>query len=108
METLILLVIFGIFAAFFATQNTTNVSITLLGYSLREVPMYLIVLGSLLIGLLLSSVISVVNSISTSFRLHGKDVKIKQTKKTVTDLVKRNRELELEVANLKGRSRLNS
>ncbi|OGK57063.1 hypothetical protein A3J15_01965 [Candidatus Roizmanbacteria bacterium RIFCSPLOWO2_02_FULL_38_10] len=101
METLLLLALFGIIAAIFATQNSINVSIMLFGYSIKAIPLYLIVSGSILIGLLLSFIISFVNSISTSFRLHGKDVKIKETKKTVIDLTKRNRELELEIAKLK-------
>ncbi len=101
METLILLVLFGIIAAVFATQNSTVVPITVLGYSIRQIPLYLVVFGSLLIGFLLSFVISIVNSIFTSFKLHGKDVKIKETKKTVVDLTKRNHELELEITKLK-------
>ncbi len=94
--TLILLVLFGMLAAFFATQNTTHASINIASYTLKDVPMYLIVLGSLLVGLLLSSVISLINSISSSFTLHGKDVKIKEGKKTVIDLTKIIHQLELE------------
>lgn len=101
MVTLILLVLFGILAAFFATQNTTHASVTIASYTLADIPMYLIVLGSLLIGLLLSSIISLVNSISSSFTLHGKDVKIKETKKTVVELTKQIHQLELENAKLK-------
>lgn len=105
MQILIILVLFGILASVFAIQNSTSVSITLLGYPLREVPMYFIVSGSLLIGLLLSSIVSFVNSIFTSFKMHGKDIKIKETKKTVEDLAKRNRELELEVTKLREHTR---
>ena len=94
MDILILLVLFGIIASVFATQNTISVPITLAGYSIKEIPLHLVVSGSLLIGLLLSSALSFINFVSTSFRLHGKDVKIKETKRTVTDLAKRNRELE--------------
>jgi uncharacterized integral membrane protein len=106
MQILIILVLFGILASVFAIQNTTNVSIILLGYPLREVPIYLIVSGSLLIGLLLSSVVSIVNSIFNSFKMHGKNVKIKESKKTVEDLAKRNRELELEITKLRERTRI--
>ncbi len=108
METLILLVFFGIFSAVFATQNIGTASITLMGFSLRDVPMYLIVLGSLLIGLLLSSIVSIATSILTFFKLHSKDVKIKETNKAASDLAKRNRELELEVSNLKEQRKLSN
>lgn len=105
MDTLILLVIFGIFSSVFATQNTTNISIILFGYPLKEVPIYIIVSGSLLLGLFLSFIINFINSIFTSFRMHGKDIKIKQTNKTVVDLNKRNRELEMEIVKLRERSK---
>ncbi len=105
MEILILLVLFGMLAAVFATQNPTTASIILLGYSISDVPMYLIVSGSLLLGLLSSSILSIVSSVTNSFKLHGKDVKIKETKRTVADLVKINRELELEIVKLKERTR---
>lgn len=105
MQILILLALSGILAAIFATQNATNVPINLLGYSMSNVPLYLVVSGSLLIGLLLSSVISLVTSISTSFRIHGKDAKIKETNKTVADLTKKNRELELTIVKLNEHAR---
>lgn len=102
---MILIVLFGILSAIFATQNAIQVPIVLLGYSLREVPIYLVVSGSLLIGLLLSSLVSLITSISTSFKLRGKDSKIKESKKTVEGLAKKNSELELEIATLKERTR---
>jgi len=114
MPTLILVVLSGILAALFATQNTDPVSIIVASYTLNDIPMYLIVLGSLLLGLLLSSIISLVNSISSSFTLislvnsisssftlHGKDAKIKETKKTLVELTKQIHQLELENARLK-------
>ena len=107
MDTLILLVLFGIIAAVFATQNSTNVPLTLVGYSIKEIPLYLIVSGSLLLGLLLSSIVGFINSISNSFRLHGKDVKIKESNKTAIDLAKKNRELELEITKLRERASIN-
>lgn len=106
MQILIILVLFGILASVFAIQNSSSASITLLGYPLREVPLYLIVSGSLLIGLLLSSIVSFVNSIFTSFKMHGKNVKIKESKETVNELAKRNRELELEIVKLRERTRI--
>jgi uncharacterized integral membrane protein len=99
--TLVLLVLFGMLAAFFAMQNTTPASINIVSYTLKDIPMYLIVLGSLLIGLLSSLIIGLVNSIGSSFMIHGKDVKIKEGKKTVADLTKQIHQLELENTKLK-------
>jgi lipopolysaccharide assembly protein A len=101
MLTLISVVLFGILSAFFATQNASHITISLASYTFRNVPLYLVVLISLLVGLLLSSLISVVNTLSASLTIHGKDVKIKETKQSLTDLTKRIHQLELENERLK-------
>ncbi len=103
MVLLILLIVFGIIAALFAVQNTTDVVVTVLGYTFTDIPLYLVMLGSLLLGLLVSSLINLSNIISSSLTIHGKDAKIKQSKGTVADLEKRIHQLELENAKLTGR-----
>lgn len=96
-----MLVLAGIGAAFFATQNTTLTSLTLGNYHLRNIPMYLIVLGSVLIGLLVAAIINLINSLTSSFELLGKDSKIKEGKKLVAELTKKIHQLELENTELK-------
>ena len=64
MFALIILVIFGIGVAFFATQNTQAISITVANYPLTGIPLYLIVLGSLLLGFLVSWILSFFDVIS--------------------------------------------
>jgi len=81
MITLILLVLAAIAAAFFATQNTGMASLTFASYHLRGIPMYLVVLVSILIGMLLSAVFSFVSSVTSSFEMYGKNTKIKEGKK---------------------------
>lgn len=100
MITLILLVLGSIAAALFATQNTTFGVITFGSYHL-QVPIYLIVLISTLIGLLVSAVITFISSIVASLEIHGKDSKIKEGKKTVAELTKHIHQLELENVQLK-------
>ncbi len=104
MVLIILLLVFGILAALFAVQNTTHVDVTLLGYTLSQIPLYLIMLGSLLVGILVSSIFNLSNIISSSLQMHGKDAKIKKSNSTVTNLHSRIHQLELENAKLKGRS----
>jgi uncharacterized integral membrane protein len=94
-------VLFGILSAFFATQNASYVTIALASYTFKNVPLYLVVLISLLLGLLLSSLISVVNALSSSLTIHGKNVKIKETKQTLADVTKHIHQLELENERLK-------
>lgn len=100
MLTLILLVLGSITAALFATQNTTIGQITIASYHL-QIPMYLIVLGSLFIGLLTSAILTFTHSIGTTLEIHNKDSKIKEGKKTTVELTKRVHQLELENVQLK-------
>lgn len=101
MFVLVVLVLFGIGGAFFATQNTQTVSITLANYFLRGVPLYLIVLGSLLLGFIVSWLISLVDVVSSAFKNHGKDSALKEAHKQVAELTKRVHQLELENERLK-------
>jgi len=104
MFALIVLVVFGIGVAFFATQNTQTISITLGNYSLTRVPLYLIVLVSLLLGFVVSWVISLVDVISSALKIHGKENTIKDSNKQISELTKKVHQLELENERLKGES----
>ncbi len=102
MFALIVLVVFGIGVAYFATQNTQATSIVLGGYTLTGTPLYLIVLGSLLLGFVVSWIISLVDVISSALKIHGKDSAIKDSNKQIAELTKRVHQLELENERLKG------
>lgn len=104
MFALVVLIAFGIGIALFATQNTQSISVTLLNYPLKSVPLYLIVLGSLLLGFVVSWVISLVDVISSAFKIHGKENKIKDANREISELTKRVHQLELENERLKGES----
>ncbi len=107
MFALIVLVIFGIGVAYFATQNTQSIAITILSYPIRSVPLYLIVLGSLLLGFVVSWIISLVDVISSALKIHGKESTIKEANKKIAELNKRIHQLELENERLKGKSENN-
>lgn len=104
MLALIVLIIFGIGIAFFATQNTQTISIILADYHLNGIPLYLIVLVSLLLGFVVSWLISLVDVISSAFKIHGKDSAIKNANKQIAELTKNVHQLELENERLKGES----
>jgi len=104
MLALIVLVVFGIGVAFFATQNTQTVSITLGNYPLTGVPIYLIVLVSLLLGFVVSWIINLVDVISSALKIHGKENTIKDANKQISELTKKVHQLELENERLKGES----
>lgn len=103
MAGLIIIVALGAIIAFFATQNTSPVSVVLLGY-LITVPLYVVVIGSLLLGFIVSWVFSLFDSISSFLKIRGKETKIKKDQKEIDGLKKRVSDLELENANLRGKA----
>jgi uncharacterized integral membrane protein len=101
MATLIVSVLFGIVMAYFATQNTQAISLNFWNYSVPGIPIYMVVVGGLLVGLLLSWVISLVNSVITAFTLRGKESTIKDYRKENAELAKQIHQLELENTRIK-------
>jgi len=101
MLTLILLLVFGSGMAFLAFQNSAPVTLTFLNYTFPDVSLFLVILGSMLVGALMVYIIHLVNSISTAFTMHGKDNKIKESEKDLTQLTKKAHQLELENESLK-------
>lgn len=100
MEAIILAVLIGLGIAFFATQNTQGITVHLINYSWKAVPIYVVMACSLLLGLMLAWILSVAQSLSSYFSLHKKDDKIKQANKTIAELTKQVHNLELENAKL--------
>ncbi|OGE25747.1 hypothetical protein A3H85_02005 [Candidatus Daviesbacteria bacterium RIFCSPLOWO2_02_FULL_40_8] len=101
MATLIVTVLFGLIIAYFAIQNTAVISLHFLNYQISGVPTYIVVVGSLLVGLFLSWIISFVNNIATGFAMRGKDIKIKDSGEENAALLRSNHQLELENTKLK-------
>lgn len=89
---------------FFSTQNTQVLSLYFANYSINSIPVYIVVLVSLLLGFFVSWVINLFDVISSSFKIRGKESTIKQADKQISELTKKVHELELENARLKGES----
>lgn len=101
MLTLILILVFGSGVTYLALQNNAHVTLTLLNYTFPNVPLFLVILGSMLIGVLLAYIIQIANSISMALTIHGKDNKIKESENDLTALTKKTHQLELENESLK-------
>lgn len=97
MATLIITVLLGLLFAWFAVANTQSVNITLAN-NLLTVPLFMLVIVSVLI----SAVISSIDWISPSFALRSRDSQIKQKEQTVEQLATKVHDLEIENAKLKG------
>lgn len=100
---LIFAIVFGLGLAFFATQNTNGVTITLANYPLTDIPLWAIVVISILIGLICASFFNVVNIITSAFKLRSRDTTIKGADRTITDLKSEIQSLKAENASLKSK-----
>jgi uncharacterized integral membrane protein len=101
MLVLIVGVIVGLAMAYFATQNTTPVTIRIAQYALEEVPLYLVVVGSLFVGLLISWILYLARAVSSRLTIYGKDHEVRRARRTAADLEMRVQELQAENAHLK-------
>jgi len=101
MLVLLVAVAFGLVIGYFATQNTTPVTIQVAEYSLQEVPLYLVIVGSLLAGLFIAWILYFARTVSSRLTIYGRDQAVKKSRQTVAELEQRIHELEAENARLK-------
>ena len=101
MLVLLVAVISGIAIAYFGMQNISPVTIQFNDYFWYDVPLYLVIVGSLLVGLFMAGILYFARSVSSTLTIYGKDRAIKKTKHTVAELEQRVRELEEENAQLR-------
>lgn len=98
MMTLILTLVVALAVTFFAFQNTQTVNLHLAQFNFLQVPVFFVIIVSMLIGLLVSWVISSIQSVFIGFNLRGKNAAIRNANKDIVVLKQRVRELELENA----------
>ncbi len=106
MLVLILFLVAGSLLAYIAQHNLMPVSVNIGSYIFQDIPLFYVIVGSLLIGLALSYVVYLVHEISNSFVLRGKEKKIKKGKDQVLELTKRIHQLEIENEKLKTKGHL--
>jgi uncharacterized integral membrane protein len=101
MLIVILFLIVGSLVVYVSRFNFTPVTVNLGFYKFSDIPLFYVIIGSLLIGLTLSYLVYLIRSILTSFALRGKNKEIKKEKDEVLELTKRVHQLELENEKLK-------
>lgn len=101
MLVLILLLIIGSGLVYISKFNFVPVTVNLGLYTFSDVPLFYVIVGSLLFGLILSYLVYLINSISTSLTLRGKNKEIRNDKDEILELTKRIHQLELENEKLK-------
>jgi uncharacterized integral membrane protein len=101
MLVLLVAVISGVAIANFGMQNISPVTIRLNEYVWDDVPLYLVIVGSLVVGLFMACSRYFARAVSSTLTIYGKDRAMKKAKHTVADLEHRVQELEAEKALLK-------
>ncbi len=96
--------LFALAVAYFAIQNAYGVPLVVANNIFPSVPLYAIIIGSVLVGILLASLISSMDSLSAYMRLRGKEQTIQEDQKAIHDLQEKVQHLEIENAQLKNES----
>lgn len=101
---LILLLVTSALMVYIAQSNLMPVTLQLGSYVFSDIPLFYVIVGSLLVGLTLAYLMYLINSIFVSFSIYGKDSKIKKSNDEIAELTKRIHQLELENEKLKKHS----
>jgi putative membrane protein len=102
---IILILVIGLVITFFAAQNSALTTVSVANYTFEQIPLYVVIILSLLVGFFISWLLSLVGFISSSLTIFGKDRKINETTKTIEDLKNKIHQLEIENAQLNERSK---
>lgn len=101
MFTLIFSIIFGIALALFAIQNTNRVTLVVANVPIYDIPLWVIIVVSVLIGLVFASFFNVMNIVSSKFQLHDKDKSLKGADHRIAELKDEIKNLKAENSNLR-------
>ncbi len=96
MLVFIVTLLFSVTIAYFATQNTEDVTLHFLTYTLSGIPLYIVILASLIAGIAFAWLFHILKAISYSFKLKGKNKTIEENKLENLELTKKVHKLELE------------
>src|SRR5262245_1086024 len=101
MLALVIAAIFGLGIGYFATQNITPITIQFADYVVEEVPLYVVILGSLLVGLFMAYLLYLARSVSSKLTTRGEYHADRRVRQAIADLEERVDHLESESARLK-------
>jgi uncharacterized integral membrane protein len=72
MLSIIFSAIFGLVIGYFALQNATPVSIQVGEFIFPDVPLYLVAVGSLILGIVIASIFYLARTVSANMTVHGR------------------------------------
>ena len=100
----ILFLVVGSLLVYVSKFNLMPVTVNLKFWTFSNIPLFYVIVASILAGLTFSYLIYLIHVISTSLKLRGKNKEIKKNKNEVLELTKRVHQLELENTRLKAKT----
>lgn len=101
MIILILLLVVGSGLVYISKYNFTPVTVNFGTFALTNIPLFYVIVGSVVFGLLISYLVHLVTSVSTYFAMRGKNKQLQKEKEDVLELTKRVHQLEIENEKIK-------
>ncbi|MFZ2200136.1 MAG: bZIP transcription factor [Microgenomates group bacterium] len=101
MLNIIVLLVAGSAFAYISKDNLSPVTLNIANYTFADIPLFYVIVGSLLVGLVLSYIVQIFGSIANAFVLRGNRQAMKSGQDEVLELTKRIHQLELENEKLK-------
>lgn len=101
MLVLVLTLLVALVFSFLSLENSQPVSMQFAGYILEGIPLYMVILGSMIVGVVLSLLINLGQTITSTFMLFGKDQKIRSAEKDLERVEHQVNDLKVENAKLK-------
>jgi|SRR3989339_50659 len=101
MLNIIFLLVVGSALTYIAKDNLELVTVNMGSYTLSEVPLFYVIVGALLAGLILSYIFHKVQNIAAYLVIWGKSKEIRASQEKILDLTKTIHQLELQNEKLK-------
>lgn len=101
MLNIIFLLIAGSALTYISKYNLEPVSVNLGIYNIPSIPLFYVIVGSVLFGIILSYIMQLLRNIFTYFEIRGKSRQIKSGQEEILDLTKTVHQLELQNEKLK-------
>jgi uncharacterized integral membrane protein len=104
MLILFLAIVLSIIFSIFATQNTGLVTLYFYNFSLPNIPIYLVILASVLSAFGISLFIQLIKNLSSGMTISSQQGRIKSLKRELAEVTKELHKMELENAKFKAES----
>ncbi len=101
MLNIILLLLVGSGLTYISQYNLALVSVDMGFYQISDIPLFYVIVGSVIIGLVLSYLLQLVRDVSTYLEIRRKSKQIKSSQAEILDLTKTVHKLELQNEKLK-------